>query len=508
MPLDKKNYDSEFCGTIPVNFINSIQPHGVLMALEKNDLKVIQVSENISRFLDITVEEILNTPLSKLIGTEQNQKLKQQFEKWPVKERVPINLHVKTGQKQITFATTVHTLDKYLLAELVEVKEDEMHISFMEIYQKIKHIMLALKEADNLKSIGESTVHEIKKISGFDKVMLYKFDHDWNGTVVAEAKEEDMVSYLNLRFPASDVPQQTRGLYFKNPYRLIPDIHYTPARLLPVINPVTNSFTDLSACNLRAVPKVHIEYLTNMEVAASMSVPVIVHDRLWGLISCHHKTPIYPSQEILSALELLSTIVSAQIAAKEREIKLSYKTKVDNLKIKILEHLYAENDLVRSIFSNASDILELFRAGGASLVLRDKIVSTGEIPDEDQIKDIAKWLKRYQQEKVFTTHAFPEVYEPALVYKDIASGIMALNITNAGENYFLVFRPEATRTVQWGGNPNEAINFEKDGKTYHPRNSFQVWKEIVSDTSNKWSEEEAEAAENLRVAMLEKMYKL
>lgn len=508
MPLGKNNYDSDFCGSIPVNFINSIQPHGILLVLDKSDMKIIQASENVSDFLHTAVADILNKPLSFLIGETQISSIQQQRKQWPNPERMPLSLQVQTGRQQVDFAAVFHTLEKYYLIELLALKEEELNVSFIEVYQKIKYIMLALKDADSVEEIGEITVNEIKKLSGFDKVMLYRFDKDWNGTVIAEAKQEDMVSYLNLRFPASDVPKQARQLYFKNPYRLIPDINFTPARLIPVINPVIKSFTDLSACNLRAVPKVHIEYLNNMDVAASMSVPVIVHDRLWGLISCHHKIPRYPAHEVLSAIELLSTLVSAQIAAQERESTLKYKTSVDTLKIKILEQLYAENDLVSSIFPNASHILELFRAGGASLVIKDKIISTGEVPEDEQVRDLIRWLKRYHTEKVFTTHALSEIYEPAQVYKDISSGLMALNIAKSGESFFLLYRPEVIRTVQWGGNPNEAIHFEDDRKTYHPRNSFKVWKETARNTSHTWSEVEVEAAENLRVAMLEKIFSL
>lgn len=508
MPLGNKNYDSAFCGSIPINFINSIQPYGILMVLDKCEMKIIQASENVSHFLNTTVADILNKPLSTLVGEAQVSSIQQQLKKWPDPERIPIHLRFEYAHKQVDFAAVFHTLEKYFLIELLALEEEKMNISFIEIYQKIKYIMLALKDADSLKTIGEITVNEIKKMCGFDKVMLYKFDKDWNGTVIAEAKQKDMISYLNLRFPASDVPKQARNLYFKNPYRLIPNVNLIPARLIPVINPITNSFTDLSACNLRAVPKVHVEYLNNMDVVASMSVPVIVHDKLWGLISCHHKTPQYPAHEVLSAIELLSTLISAQIAAQERESTLKYKAKVDTLKLKILEQFYVENDLVSSIFPNASDILELFRAGGASLVLKDKIVSIGEVPEEEQIKDIVRWLKRCHSEKVFTTHALSEVHEPAQAYKDIGTGLMALNIGKSGESFFLVYRPEVIRTLQWGGNPNEAINFEDDGKTYHPRNSFNVWKETARNTSHTWSKEEIEAAEKLRVAMLEKIFKL
>lgn len=509
MSLDKtnKNYDSEFCGSIPLNFINSIQPHGLLIGVQKDSWKVIQVSENISQILNIAPKNILHQPFSAMLADNQLENIQARLKEWPVAERVPLNISLQSKEKTVHFSSVMHTYEQFYLIELLEVNEHEMNISFMEVYQKIKYISLALKDADSLKAIGEIAVEEIKKLSGFDKVMLYKFDRQWNGTVIAEARAEDMVSYLDLRFPASDIPRQSRELYLRNPHRLIPDTNFTPAKLVPVINPITHSFTDLSACNLRAVPKVHVEYLNNMGVEASMSVPIILHNQLWGLISCHHKTPKFPGVEILSAIELLATLISSSIASKETENSLKYKQKVDGLKINIFEQLYEKNDLISSISSNADNMLELFKADGLSLVLDDKIINTGNTPDDKQIQGIVKWLKRYQEEKVFTTQALPEIYEPAYAYKDISSGLMALNITHTHENYFLVYRPEVIQTVAWGGNPNEAINFEDDGKTYHPRNSFRVWKETVSHTSALWHKEEIEAADNLRIAMIEKLVK-
>ncbi len=451
------------------------------------------------------LENILNHSLATLIGDEQTAALKAQFDNWPVKERIPVYLHFQAGEKKLHFSAILHSQEKNFIIELKEIREQELSISFMDIYDKIKYVMLTLKKAQDVRSIGQIAVDELKDLTGFDKVMCYKFDENWNGTVIAEAKEEDMVPYLDLRFPASDVPRQSRNPYLTNPYRLIPDTNFTPAKLVPVLNPATYSFTDLSACNLWAVPKVHIEYLNNMEVQASMSVPIIVHEQLWGLISCHHKTPKYPDLQIRSAFELLSTIISTQVAAKEREDKLQYKTKVDELKLKILEQLYTDKDVAASFQANAQDMMKLFGIGGASLVVNNEVISKGKTPAEDHVKKLVRWVRRYHHEKICATQALSAEYEHAADFKDLGSGLLALHISHNGD-YLLGYRSEVIQTVSWGGNPNEAINFEKDGKVYHPRNSFNVWKETVSDISPPWREEELEAAEKLRVALLEKMF--
>ncbi|WP_114941825.1 GAF domain-containing protein, partial [Mucilaginibacter endophyticus] len=158
---------------------------------------------------------------------------------------------------------------------------------------------------------SQAAVHELRRITGFDGIMMYRFDEDWNGTVIAEEKDApELEHYLGHTFPGSDVPRQARDLYLKNSYRLIPDRDFTPVRLYPVMNPVTNTFIDLSDCNLRGVAAVHLEYLKNMNVQASMSIRVIDNGKLWGLIACHHVRPHYLSFETGAVCEMLSSVIS------------------------------------------------------------------------------------------------------------------------------------------------------------------------------------------------------
>jgi chemotaxis family two-component system sensor kinase Cph1 len=333
--------------------------------------------------------------------------------------------------------------------------------------------------------------------------MLYKFDEQWNGTVIAEAREEDMVPYLNLRFPASDVPKQARELYFSNPYRIIPDVNYKPATLIPIVNPITYNFTDLSDCILRSVPNVHIEYLNNMNVGASMSTPIIKNNKLWGLISCHHKTSKFLSFEMRSAFELLSNIIAAQLAAKESEGILIYSSKLKDIYSNIITQMYAAEDFRTGLFDTNPNLLDLLNLSGAVVVLDGEYMDKGKTPDLNDIKDLIRWLQRQNIDKVFATSELPRLFQKFENNKDIASGLIAIPISAKRGDFILGFRGEVIKTVQWGGDPNQAINFEPDGKNYHPRNSFAVWKETVRHTSMPWQQHEIEIAETLRTATLE-----
>jgi light-regulated signal transduction histidine kinase (bacteriophytochrome) len=333
--------------------------------------------------------------------------------------------------------------------------------------------------------------------------MIYQFDKDWNGTVLAEAKEADMEPYLHLHFPASDVPKQARDLYFKNPYRLIPDRSFTPARLIPVLNPVLRAFIDLSDCSLRSVPPVHTEYLKNMQVMASMSTPIIIDNQLWGLISCHHKTPKYPSYEMRAAFELISDVISVQLAAKETEKSLVSQSQLNLAHSQLLKQMYAAKSLSGGLLNKSPNVMELIGANGVALLYEGKLTTAGNTPKPDQIKEIIKWLQIQKIEKVFATDSLPRLFVGSEEYAATGSGLLAIPVSYRKGDYILGFRPEVIQTVEWGGNPHERIQFEPDGKTYHPRNSFNTWRETVKHSAIAWSVQETEAAETLRTAILE-----
>lgn len=285
-----KNYDAGFCGSLPLNFINLIQPHGILMILSLDELKIIQVSENVKEILGISHDDILYRSIQELVDQDDFEDLKDKIEKWSVKDKIPLSLKFNNNEGKVKFSAAITPGDSFVMLEIEKAPEQEDD-SFLKIYQEIKYIVASLKDGVDVAEVADIASIEIKKLSGFDRVMIYKFDEDWNGSVIAEAKETEMDSYMNLRFPASDIPKQARDLYHKNPYRLIPDIDFTPVRILPILNPLTRSFTDLSECTLRSVPPVHIEYLKNMDVKASMSTGLIINNKLWGLISRHHREP-------------------------------------------------------------------------------------------------------------------------------------------------------------------------------------------------------------------------
>lgn len=498
------NFDSTFCGSIPLNFINQIQPHGVLLVLNKDSFNILQASENAEQVLGIAAREMIGQKLSEYIGKDQQENFVQKLQLGKLNNHFPQTFYWQGVKEEKQLLGIIHAREEYLLMELEEIMPGRQANSFVSIYQDISYVMAALKKAENLQELGKIAATELKKLSGFDRVMLYQFDQHWNGTVVAEAMEEGMDPYLGLRFPASDVPKPARELYFRTPYRTIPDVQAKPVKLYPVVNTHTNSLTDISDCILRGVPLVHTEYLQNMGVAASMSTPVIVDNRLWGLISCHHRQPKPMGFEFRSSFEIISGIISAQLSAREKEESFVYRTELHKTELKLVEQLYTKESLEEGLFDKPSYLTDLFDVSGLVLVMGKTYESAGEVPDKAMVKNLVKWLSRYSKEKIFTSDSLPRIFEEAEEHRDTASGLIALQIT-AGKSYLLGFRPEVIRSVNWGGNPNEAIQFEEGEKQYHPRNSFKIWKEQLEYSSDSWQPELLEVARNVRTAILEKI---
>lgn len=490
-----RNFDAEFCGKLPLHQTNLIQPHGVLLIIQKDDFTVLQGSENADVIFARHITEITGTKLSEFLSEKQltglTALLSQSFS-----GKLPFSFIVN-GKR---FLSLVEQQEGYFTLEIEkETYREENEQSFLTIYQHVKVSMAAIDECTTTEETAWTVARELKKLSGFDKVMVYRFDKDWNGDVLAEEAEPGMESYLGLKFPASDVPKPARELYKKSPYRLIPTVDYEPVRLYPLLNPLTNSFTDLSTSNLRSVAGVHIEYLRNMQVAASMSTRILKDGELWGLIACHHRTPKYLSYEMCSMFELLSNVITAKISAVQNRDSYLYKASKLDLKQKIVEAVLANGRLN----GDKKALQQLLDADGLAVATNRQIDTVGKTPEKQEIEDLVFWLQANDISGLYHQPALPSVYEAAMEYAENGSGLLALAIEANRGDFILAFRHEAVKNIAWGGNPNEAVQFESDGKKYHPRESFKIWQQTVRQTATPWRPETLEVAESIRNFLIE-----
>lgn len=493
------NYDSELCGKVPIHLINTVQPYGALLVLSRPALEFIQVSENAASLFNVSAPDLINMQVDTHVDEAALGFLKRMTGSIG-SDKIPQVWTIRGHQHFVV----LHIKNEYILAEIdLRPYHHEEQRSFISIYQEIKYSMSLIESAGTTIEICKIAARELKRISGFDKVMVYRFDREWNGTVIAEEREDDMESYYGFTFPASDIPKQARELYLRNPYRFIPDRSYQPVKLFPVINPVTHSFIDLSDCNVRGVVSVHLEYLANMGVTASMSTRILHNDRLWGLIACHHKTARHLSFELCSVFELLSNFISARMRSLQDLEKHDAGTKKRDIYARLLEQIYDFRDIRKGLFSGETTVLQLFDAQGAAITHNGRFSMEGAHPDKESIEELLLWLHTRRLTRSLHTDHLSGQFDRAVSYMDIASGLLAIPFHPEQEKYLLLFRPEVKQVIQWGGDPGGRIVFEKDGLNYHPRHSFKLWQQIIDGTSLPWKEEDLAAAETLRSFLYE-----
>lgn len=476
------------------------------MIVKKEDFQIIQAGENGDEIFLHPIREIIGKKLTDFISKNELEEIHSKFER-PVWGRLPFLMSFPNGPHM----AYIKSNEGYYIVEIEkQVADGSRQSFFLKMYQDLRFVITSIEQASTVEETCEIAAKELKKISGFDKVMIYRFDEEWNGEVIAEEKEEGMDAYLHLKFPASDIPKQARDLYKNTPFRLIPNIRYQPVKLVPVLNPLTGGFTDLSDSNLRSVAGVHLEYLENMKVIASMSTRIMKDGELWGLIACHHREAKFLDIETCSVFEILSNIISGRISASYAINKLNFLSSRQEQLGKVKEAIFREGNLFSGLRSVQDSLPDLLGAKGVYININKEELRLGTLPSEPEIEDLILWLESKDLTNIFHQPSLSSEFEPAEYYAKNSSGLLALPLGSQSGNFLLAFRPEAESEVSWGGNPAEAIRFEKDSKKYHPRASFDIWKQKVTKTSKSWTEEELQISREFRNFAMEfilnKMY--
>ena len=499
--ITPENVDLSNCDREAIHLPGAIQPHGILFALTEPELEIVQVSNNTFDFIGIHPENLLKTPLKELLDDQQinsiQECLAEEFEKVN-----PLTISIKHQEQELIFDGIIHRSDQVLILEL-EPAVYQNKADFFSFHHLVQSPLNKMQKASGLHELSQIIVKEVRKLTGFDRVMLYQFDNEGSGTVVAEDKLEILTPFLDLHYPASDIPMQARKLYVLNRLRLIPDFQYQPAELIPQNNPITNSPLDLSFSVLRSVSPLHIEYLTNMGVTASMSISLIKDKKLWGLIACHHYSPKYVPYAVRTACEFLGQVMSIELVSKEDHEDLDYKIKIKSIQSSFVESIAQEEDFVNSLVKSKTNLLDLVTAQGVALYSNEEWVVIGKTPNESQLNELIEWVETQFEHDIFYTDSLPKLYPIAENFRDVASGIIALCISQFPKNYILWFRPEVIQTVNWGGNPDKPVEVAQDGSLrLSPRKSFDLWQQTVQLKSLPWKKCEIDIALELKSAII------
>ncbi|HYD99825.1 MAG TPA: ATP-binding protein [Alphaproteobacteria bacterium] len=485
------------CEREPIRIPGSIQPHGVLLAVDRG-LVLRQASANAAPVLGGEVEAALGRPLA------------LPAEAWPAIARELAEGLAEGGHllRNLSLPApggpALHHLVAHRSGErlILEIEPAAAEAAVLDQQRIVAGFLEDLASANSIEAMTALAAREVRRITGFDRVLVYRFDAAWNGTVVAEDRNEALPSYLDLRFPASDIPAQARELYRLNRLRLIPDSAYRPVPLVPSLDPESGAPLDLSLAALRSVSPVHLEYMRNMGTGASMSVSVLPNGALWGLISCHNREPRRVPAPVRGICELLGRILALQLAARERAAEAEIRMRLGGVQARLLAQMAAADHFVDGLMHDSAELLSLTGSAGAAVVFGGRCMRAGDAPDEETVGRIVEWLAASNREDVFCTDSLASLLPELGAAKDRASGLLAIAISKLHASYVLWFRPEVVQTVRWGGDPRKPVETGPDGPRLHPRRSFEAWKETVRLRSAPWQAAQVDAAKELRNAVV------
>ena len=507
--------DIDNCDREPIHTPSAIQPHGVLLAIS-DEWQISQVSSNTKDLLGIEPEDLLGTSLFDLFKDSYVRQIQGCLEE-DFEAVSPLQMETRS---RLPFTGVVHRSNDLIVLEL-EPTPAFQSTNFFDFYGFVKKPVSRFQKADTLNELCQAAVEEIQKISDFDRVMVYRFDEDGSGNVIAEAMRGEMEPYLGLHYPSTDVPQQAKYLYMLNRLRIIPNAAYEPVPILSLSNREpsadsdghedTNSDAeplDMSFSTLRSVSPLHTQYMQNMGVCASMSISLVRDNRLWGLIACHHHTPRKLSYERRTICEFLGQAIAMELASKESREDNIYKLTLKMLQSDFIETLMCSETLQEGLTQDSNKLSALTGSDGVAFCDKGNILLIGETPSEEEVGALLAWVAaqfEQQQEKgvIYQTSMLSKQYPPAEAFESRISGLLALTVSQAQRIYVLWFRPEVLRTVNWAGEPKKLSEIDEQGEIKQsPRRSFSLWKEHVKGQALPWKACEIEAALELRSAVI------
>ncbi|MBC2658058.1 GAF domain-containing protein [Pseudomonas sp. MSSRFD41] len=489
------------CANEPIRSPGAIQPHGVLLTLDEPGLRIRQVSANVETLLGQRAEQVLEQPLDSLLGTEHTQSLGQLLQLERLLDAPPLYLELH-GRR---FEALLHRHQGVLILELELQLDQPQPPELKPRTDTLGRLLRRLQTAKTLQELYAISVSEIQAMTGYDRVLIYRFEEEGHGQVIAEATRPTMEVFNGLFFPASDIPQQARELYRSNWLRIIPDADYQPVPLVPTLRPDNGQALDLSFATLRSVSPIHCQYMKNMGVLSSMSISLLKDDQLWGLISCGNRQPLLVPHELRIACQTIGQVLSLQISAMEAlEASRQREEKLATLASLNQAMALACGSVFEGLAQEPGQLLELTRASGVAIIEDRQLHCFGNCPGEAEIRALHHWLQESGQ-PVFATHHLASVYPPAASYQQVASGVLAMSLPKPVDNGVLWFRPEVKENINWSGNPQKPLDLENSdaGLRLRPRTSFEIWKVEMAGISNKWSHGDRFAANDLRRSALE-----
>jgi light-regulated signal transduction histidine kinase (bacteriophytochrome) len=483
------------CDREPIHHIAAIQNFGGLIAINAEGA-LVHASANVADMLGLAARPVPGTPLADILASPALALIETalaDLTKADVPER---RFGVDLAGTGARFDCAVHRSGGLSVIEF----EPHARNDFADHVSMIVPVIAQLEAIGNPKELCDTAARLVRQMLGYDRVMIYRFHPDDSGEVVAEERAEEMEPYLGLRYPAADIPRQARELFRRNRFRVIADMDAEAVPIVPALGPGDTPL-DLSMSMLRAHSKMHLAYMQNMGVGASLAIAIVRHEKLWGMISCHHRTPRLPPFSLRTVAELLSQTFSLMLDRILVTQSEALRERARELNDRLLLRLAGGLALADSLPLIAELLGGAVPHDGLSLLVDGEYRASGAAPDEAAFRTIAPLLAGTLGSGVHVTTRLADEIHEAGTFADTATGALVLPLSHGGRDCLVLWRRPLDRTITWAGDPAKAK--APPGEMLQPRASFAAWTETVRGRSAEWDAEQCEIAARLRRTLIE-----
>ncbi|WP_447909583.1 HWE histidine kinase domain-containing protein [Brevundimonas bullata] len=501
MTTPAASVDLTNCDREPIHIPGAIQPIGFLVALTA-DWQVARASANIEDFLHQSPEAVVGALIQDLFTPKAVHDLRNRVAMLGGRDAVERLFSCVLVDGGPAFDVAVHVSAGEVVIEAEPASGEHGDAS-----GAVRSMMSRLDQAADFPAFYREGARQVRALLGYDRVMVYRFAEDGSGEVVAEAARSGIGRFMGLRYPATDIPAQARELYRRNLLRLITDVNAVPVPIIPARNQDGRPL-DLSLSTLRSVSPIHIEYLKNMGVGASLSISIIVDGKLWGLFACHHYAARRPTFERRSVSELFAQMFSMRLESRERKETVEYERRARDISDQLLGAVASDETLLKDPDWLADILTHAIPADGVGVWLGGNHAFSGETPPLEDFRRIVRALNGTAAGRVFATDHIGALVPDASAFASGAAGLLAIPISRSPRDYVILFRRELVHSVRWGGDPHKPVSFGPNGPRLTPRESFAEWKELVEGRSQPFTASEIRVAETLRATLIEVVLRL
>lgn len=498
-----------------------IQPFGCMLAVGEATFRVIGYSENARDMLGLTPQSVpsLEKPEFLKVGTDVRTLftpssavlLEKAFGAREITLLNPVWIHSKNSGKP--FYAILHRIDVGIVIDLEPARTEDPALSIAGAVQSQKLAVRAISQLQSLpggdiKLLCDTVVKSVRELTGYDRVMVYKFHEDEHGEVVAESRRTDLEPYIGLHYPATDIPQASRFLFKQNRVRMIVDCHAMPVHVVQdegLMQPLC-----LVGSTLRAPHGCHAHYMANMGSIASLVLAIIINGndeesvggrnlmRLWGLVVCHHTSARCIPFPLRYACEFLMQAFGLQL-----NMELQLASQLSEKHVLRTQTLLCDmllRDSHTGIVTQSPSIMDLVKCDGAALYYQGKYYPLGMTPTETQIKDIVEWLLAFHGDSTgLSTDSLADAgYPGAALLGDAVCGMAVAYITK--RDFLFWFRSHTAKEIKWGGAKHHPED-KDDGQRMHPRSSFKAFLEVAKSRSLPWENAEMDAIHSLQLIL-------